>query len=46
MDNRTKAKLHMLKRKVGAKSDTQLIYAICLLVYEFKLFEELKERLK
>ncbi len=40
MKNRTK--FDMLKKKVGAKTDNQLIQAMVKMNYEYKLHEELR----
>lgn len=46
MNPKTRLKFDMLKKKVGAKTDNQLIYALVKLVYKFKFHEELKELIK
>ncbi len=46
MRDMTSMRLERLKKRVEAKNYDQLIYAMCRLIYDFKMFDELKERLK
>jgi len=46
MNEHTRNKFDMLKKKIGAKTDNQLIHAMVKLIYFQKTFEELKEKLK
>ncbi len=46
MNSKAKVKLNMLIHKVRAKTESDLIYALCNVAYKYKLFEEIKMELK